>query len=66
MLTKLDLLQIKKIIQEEVHKELTPVKKDIKKLQKSMDKMLDVLDREDVTLRKRIERIEDHLGLASA
>lgn len=65
MLTKLDLIQIKKIIQGEAHQELAPVKRDIKKLQKSMNEILGVLDEEDVRLRKRVEKIEDHLGLAS-
>lgn len=73
MLTKLDLLQIKKIVQQEIHQEVNPIKKDIKtlkldvkKIQKTIDTMLDVLDREDVTLRKRVEKIEDHLALTSS
>lgn len=73
MLTKLDLLQIKKIVQKEVHQEINPIKKDIKtlksdikKIQKTTDAMLDVLDREDVALRRRVEKIEDHLALASS
>ena len=52
--------------------ELAPVKRDIKtvkndvsKIRKDVDVMLSVFDREYLELRKRVERIEDHLNLPS-
>lgn len=67
--------QTRKIVQEEtrqiVKEELAPVKKDIKgikselkKVRKTVDVMGRLLDREQMIQRKRIVRIEEHLGFA--
>ncbi len=76
MLNKTDLSQIQKAVRTEtkqiVKQELTPLKKDVKTLKsgvlgmkRTMGVMLDVLDREDVTIRKRVERLEEHAGISS-
>lgn len=68
MLTKNDLQQI----QEVVNSEIKPVKKDIKTLKsdvseirKDVKAIISYFDRDYVNLRKRIERIEEHLGFAN-
>lgn len=53
MLTKLDLIEIGKIIQ----KELRPIKNDIKVI-------IRTFDRDYVNLNKRVARVEDHLKLS--
>ncbi len=74
MLSKLDLSQIGKLIRDEtkpiIQQELVPVKKDISSLKKNMryvkktmDVMIDLFDRQDIRLNKRVEKIEAHLGL---
>ncbi len=70
MLTKEDLISIGEVIDQRLDKRLEPIAKDIKsmksdltKAQKDIRVMLAVLDRADGELRKRIERIEEHLGL---
>lgn len=71
MLTKEDLIAIGQVIDQRLDKRFEPITKDIKnmksdlkKVQKDVRVMLAVLDRADVELYKRIERIEDHLGLS--
>lgn len=68
MLTKSDLDQIRIVVQEEVE----PIKKDIKILKKSDEKIkkdlrtvIDYFDRDSVVLHKKVERIEKHLGMSS-
>lgn len=67
--------QTRQIVQEEtrqiVQEELAPVKKDIKgikselkKVRKTVDVMGRILDGEQMRQRKRIVRIEEHLGFA--
>lgn len=74
MLTPNDLQAIKRLIQEEgqvirkdvsadVDKKLKPIKKDIKKIKKDINVMVKVFDREDMNLRRRVVRVEKHLGL---
>lgn len=80
MLTKHDLSAIAEIVDTSIDKRLTtvldnrlrPIQKDIKNIQSDMKivqkdirVMLAVLDRADVELRKRVERIEEHLGITS-
>ncbi len=57
MLTKNDLDQIKKIIE--------PIKRDVAQTRKDVKVLIAYFDREYVDLRKRIELIENHLGLPS-
>lgn len=56
MLTKDDLVQIKKIVD--------PIKKDVAQTRKDVKVLIAYFDREYVDLRKRVERIEDHLGIS--
>ncbi|MGA3292225.1 MAG: hypothetical protein ABSC49_03730 [Candidatus Microgenomates bacterium] len=51
-----------KIVQSETGKIIKPLKSDISKIRKDVDTMLSMFDREYVDLRKRVERIEEHLG----
>lgn len=72
MLTKDDLLQIGKVVENKiaeqvgpiVEKKLKPVKKQLKKLQRDQKIMLEQLDREQMNQRKRIIRLEEHVGIA--
>lgn len=76
MLTKNDLTQIREVVrgevQNEVQKEVTPIKKDLKivhtklnKLQKTLDVAINTFDRRDEKLQKRVKRIENHIGLSN-
>lgn len=56
MLTKDDLNQIKKIVE--------PIKNDVAQTRKDVKVLIAYFDREYVELRKRIDRIEEHLGLS--
>lgn len=67
MLTDADLSKIGKLVQ----KELTPVKKDLKSLRsdvlyvkKTIDLMIKMFDRDHFELKRRVEAIEEHLGIS--
>ena len=73
MLNKSDLSQIRKTVQEalgehptkaDLAKELKPIKSDVAKIRKDIDAIISLFDREYVDLRKRVARIEEHLGLS--
>lgn len=74
MLTQADLQEIVKVLTprfesidqrfEKIDFELRAVKKSVKKLEKNSDMMLGFLDRQDVELKKRIIRIEEHLHIS--
>lgn len=53
-------LEARSIIQEE----LKPVKEDITKIRKDISMIVSFFDREYVELRRRVERIEQHLQLS--
>jgi hypothetical protein len=59
MLTKTDLTKLDKLIS----KRLKPIKSDIAKIRKDIDVIVSLFDREYMDIRRRIERIEDHLNL---
>lgn len=66
MITKNDLSAIGQIVDERlapIAKNIKGIKSDLTKVQKDVRVMLAVLDRADVELRRRAERIEEHLGL---
>ncbi|KKQ51792.1 hypothetical protein A2865_03250 [Candidatus Woesebacteria bacterium RIFCSPHIGHO2_01_FULL_39_17] len=73
MLSKSDFQQIQDIVRTEVHQEtrkiikeeLAPIKKDITQIRKDIKTIVNFFDREYLELRKRVERIEEHLGLES-
>lgn len=44
-------------------KQLRSLKKDLRSVKKDQNVMLDMLDREQVSQRKRLDRVEEHLGL---
>lgn len=68
MLTKSDLSQIQKVVQNEVEpvkKDIKSLKKNVRYIKKTVDVMVDLFDRRDIKLNKRVTRIEAHLGLAN-
>ncbi len=73
MLTKSDLQAIEKMIDHgnnalrvdldaSIDKKLEPLKKNIRKIRKGIDKVIDYFDQREVHLQKRVKTIEDHLG----
>lgn len=46
-------------------KELKPVKQDIAQIRKDVKVIVNLFDREYVELRRRVERIEQHLGITA-
>ncbi len=65
MLTKTDLSAIDELLSNRFKVELKPIKHDIAKVRKDIDGILSLFDQEYVDLRKRVERIEEHLQLSS-
>jgi hypothetical protein len=74
MLTKKDLSQIENVVEKRTRKiiqeELTPIKDEIKTIKKDtreirsdIKAIVSFFDREYIDLLKRVERIEEHLGL---
>ena len=66
-LTKNDLLQIRTVVKGEIEplaKDLTDVKKRVKKIEKNVDVMARLFGAEDVRLAKRVSKIEEHLNLS--
>lgn len=59
MLTKSDLKEINTLLT----RQLKPIKTDVSKTRKDVDVMLSMFDREYVELRRRVDRIEEHLNL---
>ncbi len=60
------LAQLRNVIREEVEpvkKDLKTLKRSVRKIEKTVDILIRRTDEEDVALRRRVERIEDHLGL---
>ena len=66
MLSKKDLSQIQEIVQTEtskvIKKEIGPLKKDIKIIKGNVNMVIDHFDVEVLSLKERVEKIEDHLG----
>lgn len=73
MLTKNDFVQIQKIVQHEIRQEAKPLRKDVKLLKAdiryikdTINEVITAFDNEDEELRKRVQRIENHLDLPSS
>lgn len=75
MLTKNDLNQIRGIVKEEIEpvkkdvnslkKDMKSVKHDISRLRKDQGTMLNLLDKEQMQQRKRITKLEEHVGISA-
>lgn len=68
MLTPTDLKAIENMLAPRFAKidlELGVIKKSVNKLEKNFEVMLGFLDRQDVELKKRVIRIEEHLHLSA-
>jgi hypothetical protein len=63
MLTKNDLQAIRTIVEDVVDGKLKPIKRDISKIKKTTDTLIDHFDRREVTLQKRVTRLERFLHL---
>jgi len=67
MLTKSDLQQIGNLIDKSLDKKLDiklkPIRKDLGYLRKTVDILIDRTDREDMSLKKRVVKIEEHLQI---
>jgi len=59
--------ETRKIVQQETRKivkeELVPIKKDIYKIKGNINDIIGFFDTEHLKLKKRVDRIEDHLSL---
>jgi hypothetical protein len=71
MLTKNDLQQIGSLIDNKLDKKLEPLKKDLATMKKDTSQtrkdvkvLIAYFDREYIEPRKRIDRIEEHLGIS--
>ena len=68
MLSKSDLNQIQKVVNIEskkaISQELKPIKEDITHIRKDIKTIVNYFDREYLQLRKRVERLENHLHLS--
>lgn len=64
MLTKTDLSQIRTVVKEEIQGEIKPVKKSLKRIERGLDETIEVFDADITHLRKRVDRVEDHLHLS--
>lgn len=69
MLTKTDINTIDALFSKRIDsafsKRLKPVQEDIARIRKDQKTIVNFFDREYLDLRKRVERIEDHLSLKS-
>ena len=65
MLTKNDLKEIAKLI-EPINKDIKTLKKDMAQTRNDIKVIISYFDREYVELRKRIDRIEEHLDINSS
>ena len=63
MLTRDDLQQIRGVVKEEVAIQLKPVNRKLTRLQKDMTLIVKDYTNAIVHVRKRVEKIEDHLHL---
>lgn len=65
-LTSSDLKQIRTIVHEEIKDEIAPVRQEMKKgfkrLEKKLDYSVGFLDKQHITLHQRTKRIEAELG----
>lgn len=61
---KQDLQEIGKVIDQQLEKRLKPIKHDLRKIKGDLNTVISVFDRDVITLRKRMDRVEDHLGFS--
>lgn len=68
MLTKSDLIQIRKLFEDgnkPINRNVKTLQEDVSKIRKDVSTIVDFFDREYIDLRKRVQRIEEHLNLPS-
>lgn len=77
MLTKNDIGKIRNTIKEvaltkedakrfATKSDIKPIKEDISKIRRSLNDIIGFFDDEYIRLRKRVERIEQHLGISTS
>lgn len=68
MLNDSDLEKIRSVTREEIKTqlkiELKPIKRDLRKINGDINTVINVFDRDIITLRKRVDRVEDQMGLS--
>jgi Skp family chaperone for outer membrane proteins len=60
---KAELEPVRKEVAKQIKEEILPIREDITHIRKDIKTIVNYFDREYLTLRNRIERIEQHLGL---
>ena len=69
MLTKADLGQIDRLLEKRIDqslkKRVDPIKQDISRIRGDMKTVVNFFDHEYLELRKRVEKIEEHLRLTT-
>ena len=55
--------QVPPIVNETLDVKLAPLKRDIRKIKKDGAYVVNILDKSDIELRKRLTRVERHTGL---
>ncbi len=65
MLNKQDLSAIESLMDNKFKQELKPIKEDIQKIRADQKTIITFFDKEYLELRKRVELIENHLGISS-
>lgn len=68
MLTNDDLDKIKGIVAAQVEPlviDVKVIKSDLKRIDKTLKTAIDVFDRRDIKMDKRVSKIENHLGMSS-
>jgi hypothetical protein len=63
MLSKSDLEEIDSIFSKRIKSELKPVKEDMSQIRKDLKTVINFFDNEYLEIRKRVERLEQHLNL---
>ena len=63
MLAQEDIQQIDEVFSKRLKLELKPIQEDVTKIRKDIKTIVNFFDQEYLSLRNRVERIEEHLGL---
>mgnify|MGYP001001382635 FL=1 len=63
MLTQEDIQKIDEVFSKRLKGEIKPIQEDVSKIRKDIKTIVNFFDQEYLSLRNRVERIEEHLGL---
>ncbi len=65
VLTKSDLQQIGSVVDNKLQAGLKPIKKELRYIRRTVEVLIGRSDREETLLKRRVSKIERHLGLPS-